>query len=75
MIRNPANLNRINYLHILTLGFDNVSYGEIGNRPGVAGAVLQSALSLIRSFIDSVSQPFPQGENNSKCFGTPCLIT
>ena len=40
----------------------NISHGEflhIFNRPGVDGAVLQTPLSLIRSFIHYLTHPFP----------------
>ena len=36
----------------------------IVNRPGVAGAVLQTALSFIDSFIHSFSEPFPPDIHN-----------
>ena len=36
----------------------------IVNRPGVAGAVLHTASSLINSFINSVSEPFPPDLHN-----------
>ena len=36
----------------------------IFNRPGVAGAVLQTRLLLLNSLIQSVNDPFPQNLHN-----------
>ena len=37
---------------------------DVVNRPGVAGAVLQTPSSLINSLIDSLTDPFPQNLQN-----------
>ena len=53
--------NRVKQRHILNdrETFSRLRYNGVINRPGVAGDVLQSPLSFIDSFIDSVSEPFP----------------
>ena len=44
--------------------FLSLSLEEFFNRPGVAGAVLQSPLSLINSFIHLFSNPVPPNLQN-----------
>ena len=52
--------------HGVLNNFEKKCYSAlIFNRPGVAGAVLQSPSLLINSFIESVSHPFPPNLQNN----------
>ena len=58
-------------VHIVNLCVTKILFNLLGvfNRPGVAGAVLQTASSFIHSLINSVNDPFPpnlQGIKNPK---------
>ena len=56
---------RVNLSHLTLTCSGNTEEFDLINRPGVAGAVLHTASSLIHSFIQSVSQPFPKISSNT----------